>query len=108
MSDNNDPKSFDPFQVWRRMRDASMDAWANAMTLTANTEAYARTTGAMLDASLTASIPLRQFIENAMGQALQQYNMPSRADFISLAHSDRDRDRRSGCQTRLAPTTAPS
>src|SRR5450755_1141541 len=67
------------------MRDASMDAWANAMTLTANTEAYARATGAMLDASLTASIPLRQIIENAMGQALQQYNLPSRADFISLA-----------------------
>ena len=85
MSDNKDPKSFDPFEVWRRMRDASMDAWANAMTLTANTEAYARATGAMLDGSLTASIPLRQIIENAIGQALQQYNLPSRADFISLA-----------------------
>jgi hypothetical protein len=85
MSDNKDQKSFDPFEVWRRMRDASMDAWANAMTLTSNTEAYARATGAMLDACLTASIPLRQIIENAMGQALQQYNMPSRADFISLA-----------------------
>ena len=84
MSDNNDPKSFDPFEVWRRMRDASMDAWANAMTLTVNTQECARATGAMLDAYLTASIPIR-IIENAMGQALQQYNMPSRADFISLA-----------------------
>ena len=76
--------SFDPFEVWRRMRDASMDAWANAMTLTVNTQECARATGAMLDASLTVSIPIR-IIENAMGQALQQYNMPSRADFISLA-----------------------
>src|ERR1039457_892845 len=85
MSDNNDPKSFDPFEVWRRMRDASMDTWANAMTLTVNTQECARSTGAMLDAYLTISIPLRQIIENAMGQALQQYNVPSRADFISLA-----------------------
>jgi polyhydroxyalkanoic acid synthase PhaR subunit len=84
MSDN-DSKSFDPFEAWRGMRDSSMDAWAKAMTQTVNTEEYAKASGVMLDAYLTASIPFRQMLEKAMGQALQQCNMPTRADFISLA-----------------------
>lgn len=82
---NNDGKPFDPFEAWRGMRNVGMDAWAKAMTEAVNSEEYAKTSGAMMDAYLTASIPLREVLEKAMAQALQQMNMPTRADFISLA-----------------------
>lgn len=86
MSDSNpENKSFDPFDAWRGMRDASLDAWSKAMIEAVNTEAYAQSSGAMLDAWLTASIPFREMLEKTMVQALQQLSMPTRADIISLA-----------------------
>ena len=85
MSEPNEIKTFDPFEVWRGMRDASMDAWAKAMVQAVNTETYAKSSGAMLNAYLTASIPFREMLEKTMMQALERVNMPTRADFISLA-----------------------
>ena len=85
MSEPNEIKTFDPFEVWRGMRDASMDAWAKAMVQAVNTETYAKGSGAMLNAYLTASIPFREMLEKTMTQALERVNMPTRADFISLA-----------------------
>jgi polyhydroxyalkanoic acid synthase PhaR subunit len=85
MSESKENKTYDPFEAWRGMRDASMDAWAKAMVQAVNTEAYAKASGAMLDAYLTASIPFREMLEKAMTQALERVNMPTRADFISLA-----------------------
>ena len=82
---NNDGKPFDPLEAWREMRNVGMDAWAKAMTEAVKSEEYAKTSGAMMDAYLTASIPLREVLEKAMAQALQQMNMPTRADFTSLA-----------------------
>jgi polyhydroxyalkanoic acid synthase PhaR subunit len=82
---NNEGKSFDPFEAWRGVRNVGMEAWAKAMTEAVNSEEYAKTSGTMLDAYLTASIPLRDMLEKAMAQALQQMNMPTRDDFISLA-----------------------
>jgi len=80
-----DGKAFDPFEAWRGMRDAGLEAWAKAMTEAVNSEEYAKATGVMLDAYLTASIPLREMLEKAMTQALEQMNMPTRADFTSIA-----------------------
>ena len=86
MSDSNkDGPTFDPLQPWRGLRDAGMDAWAKAMARAVNTEEYAKVNGAVLDACLTVSIPFRNMLEKAMGQTLEQVNMPTRADFISLA-----------------------
>ena len=82
---NNDGKPFDPFEAWRGMRNVGMEAWAKAMTEAVNSDDYAKASGAMMDAYLTASIPLREVLEKAMAQALQQMNMPTRADIISLA-----------------------
>jgi polyhydroxyalkanoate synthesis regulator phasin len=78
-------QAYDLFESWRVMRDAGMDAWAKAMVETVKNEDYARVTGTMLDAYLTASIPFREMVERTMAQALQQFNMPSRADITSLA-----------------------
>jgi len=62
-----------------------MDAWAKAMVQAVNTDAYAKATGAILDAYLTASGPFREALEKTMTQALQQFSMPTREDFVSLA-----------------------
>ncbi|MFZ0588961.1 MAG: poly(R)-hydroxyalkanoic acid synthase subunit PhaE [Bryobacteraceae bacterium] len=78
-------ESFDPFQAWREIRDRSMDAWAKAMVEAVKSEDYAKASGVMLDAYLTASIPFREMLEKTMAQTLQQMNMPTRTDFTSLA-----------------------
>jgi hypothetical protein len=75
----------DPAAAFRELRDSYLDAWAKATVDVVNTEAYAKATGATLDACLSASSPFREAMEKAMPQALQQLSMPSRADFISLA-----------------------
>jgi hypothetical protein len=78
-------QAYDLFEPWRVMRDAGMDAWAKAMVEAVKSEDYARATGTMLDAYLTASIPFREMVEKTIAQALQQFNMPSRADLIAMA-----------------------
>lgn len=83
MSESN--AAFDPFDAWRKMQEVNMDAWAKAMVQAVNTDAYAKATGAILDAYLTASGPFREALEKTMTQALQQFSMPTRDDFISLA-----------------------
>ncbi|MCC6491815.1 MAG: hypothetical protein IT424_02215 [Pirellulales bacterium] len=86
MSENGtrtDP--LDPTGVLKGMRDAAMTNWAQMMTHLVNTEAYAGATGAMLDASLSASAPFRKLMESTMAQSLANLNMPSREDFIRLA-----------------------
>jgi hypothetical protein len=78
-------KDYDPIGAFREMRDKYLDAWAKAMVETVNTDAYAKATGMMLDTYLTASQPLRETLEKILPQTLQQLNLASRADFISLA-----------------------
>jgi hypothetical protein len=78
-------KSYDPFEAWRGLRDANMDAWSKFMIESVNSEAYAKATGAMLNNYLEASGPFREGMEKAMTRALEQLSMPSRADFVSLA-----------------------
>jgi hypothetical protein len=78
-------KDYDPINTFREMRDNYLDAWAKAMVETVNTDAYAQATGMMLDTYLTASQPFRETLEKVMPQTLQQLNLPSRTDFISLA-----------------------
>lgn len=85
MSEPNNSKPFDPFEAWRDMRDDSLDAWSKLMIQTVNSEEYAKASGAMLDTCLTASIPFAEMLKKAMAQALQQANMPTRADIVSLA-----------------------
>jgi hypothetical protein len=81
----DDTNPFDPFGTARAMRDANIEAWSKAMQQFVNTEAYSQATGAMLDTYLTTSAPFRKVIEQTMTQVLQQFNMPTRSDVISIA-----------------------
>jgi hypothetical protein len=78
-------KDHDPMNAFREMRDGYLDAWAKAMIETVNTDAYAKATGMMLETALTAYQPFREALEKVMPQTLQQLDLPSRGDFISLA-----------------------
>ena len=75
----------DPTGMFKEMRDSSMDAWAKMMVETVNTDAYAESTGKMLDAWLSSSAPFRKAIEKSMTQALSSMKMPSQEDIIRLA-----------------------
>ncbi len=78
-------KSFDPFEPFRGLRDAYLDAMSKTMIDAVNTESYAQTTGAMLDYYLTASAPFREALEKSMLEALQQLSLPSRQELGALA-----------------------
>jgi hypothetical protein len=82
---NGDFNPFDPAGMLKNMRDANMDAWAKMMGEFVSTEAYAESTGAMLDAWLTSSGPFRKVMETSMSQALAQLNLPTRDDVIRIA-----------------------
>jgi polyhydroxyalkanoate synthesis regulator phasin len=58
---------------------------AKTMVETVNSEAYAKASGAMLDATLTMSAPLREGQEKSMLQVLQQLSLPSKQDIVALA-----------------------
>jgi hypothetical protein len=82
---NKDPRPVDPFEAWRKLRDSSLEALSKTMIEAVNSEAYSSMTGTMLDTYLTASGPFREAMSKSMVQALQQMNLPTRADFESLA-----------------------
>jgi len=75
----------DPLGIWRQSQDAMFDTWSKAMVDMVNTEAYAETTGRMLDAYLTLLAPVRKAMEQTMPPLLAQLNLPSRAEVVSLA-----------------------
>ena len=85
MTDSNDFNPFDPTGVFKEMRNTNMNAWAKMMVDFVNTEAYAESTGVMLDAWLTSSGPLRKLIASTLSQTLVQLNLPSRDDVTRIA-----------------------
>jgi len=82
---NGSEKAFDPFEGFRGMRDTYLDVLSKTMIEAVNTESYAQATGAMLDGYLSASAPIREALEKAMVQTLQQLSLPSRQEVAGLA-----------------------
>jgi len=79
------PNPLDPFGTMRAMRDSTLEAWSKMMIDMVNSDAYAQATAKFLDTYLTASQPFQQMIEKTTNQVLTEFNMPTRADVISLA-----------------------
>jgi hypothetical protein len=82
---NGNFNPFDPTGALKNLRDESMDAWAKMMTELVNTEAYAESTGAALDAWLSSSGPFRKLLEATMVHTLNNLQLPTRDDVITLA-----------------------
>lgn len=82
---NGEFNPFDPTGMLKEMRDANMDAWSKMMIDLVNSEAYATSTGAMLDAWLSNSGPFRKAIDASLTKTLAQLNLPSRDDVTRLA-----------------------
>ena len=76
---------FDPFGVWKPIRDANMDAWSKAAIEFTSSEAYTQATTQLLDSYLTASQPFQKLIEQTMTRTLAALNMPSRGEVTGLA-----------------------
>src|SRR3954453_15887604 len=83
--DHADSKTFDPFEKFREMRDAYLDATSKTMIDAVNSDAYAQASGAMLESYVTASAPFRAALEKSMIQALEQLSLPSRQEIAALA-----------------------
>ncbi len=86
MSEQKSQKTeFDPFAPWKQFQEAGMQAWAKRMSEAVASEDFAKSMGQYLDSYLEASAPMRRQIEEAMEKYLQQMNMPTRSEVISLA-----------------------
>jgi tetrahydromethanopterin S-methyltransferase subunit G len=75
----------DPMETFREMRNAYLDLWSKNMIELVNSEGYAQASGAMLDNYLSATAPFRETFEKTMSQTLQQFGLPTSADFAGLA-----------------------
>lgn len=84
-ADASKEKKSDPMEMFRGMRDAYLGAMAKTMQEAVKTEAYAQTSGAILDNYLTASGPVKEALDKSMLQALEQLSLPSRMDVLSLS-----------------------
>ncbi|MCG8450654.1 MAG: hypothetical protein MI725_13880 [Pirellulales bacterium] len=81
----NTTNPFDPTQMFKEMRDSSMDAWAKMMVELVHTDAYAEASGKMLDAWLSSSAPLRKMMESCTSQMLANLKLPSLHDVNRLS-----------------------
>lgn len=78
-------KTADPLGQLREVRDSYLGIWAKALGEVVNSDAYSQVSGVLLETALTTSSPIRDAQKKVMISALEQLNMPSRADFVSLA-----------------------
>jgi hypothetical protein len=81
--ENNKPA--DPFEPFRGMRDAYLDAMSKVMVNAVNSEEYAQMTGVLLNSTLTMTAPFREALDASMVKALQQLSLPSRQEVAALA-----------------------
>lgn len=76
---------FDPLGFWRSAQDATLDTWSKTMIELVNSQPYAEATARMMDAYLSMSIPVRKLLAQTMEQTLGDFNMPTRAEVVSIA-----------------------
>ena len=75
----------DPFAPFKQTQKAWLDAWAKTMGEAVAGEEFAKAMGQYLATYLETSAPMRRQIEESMEKYLQQMNMPTRNEVVSLA-----------------------
>lgn len=81
--ESNTPE-FDPLAFWKQFQTAGMNVWTQAMNDVVASEDFAQNMGHYLDAYLAAALPQQQLMKQ-VDQYLQQMNLPSRPDLLSVA-----------------------
>ncbi|MHB1134543.1 MAG: hypothetical protein ACYC4L_19400 [Chloroflexota bacterium] len=72
--------AMDPFETWRKMYDATEQAWTNALKEMTTTPSYVEAQGKMLEVFLA----YQKLIRDAMSTQLTSFNLPSRDDVSRL------------------------
>lgn len=86
MSDKTQGQTdFDPLAMWKEWQTASLNAWAKTMSETVAGEDFAQSMGQSLTDYLETTTPIREQVEKTIEQYLQQMNMPSRQEVVSIA-----------------------
>jgi hypothetical protein len=67
------------------LRDAYLETWSKYLVEEVNSESYAQASGAALNSYLKAAAPFKDPAEQVILRTLQQFHMPTSADFAGLA-----------------------
>jgi polyhydroxyalkanoic acid synthase PhaR subunit len=76
---------FDPFAPWVQFVDRWVQSWSGVMSETVANERFAASMGEQLEGMLEATRLVRQQMKVSMDQYLQQMNLPTRDQVVSLA-----------------------
>jgi BMFP domain-containing protein YqiC len=75
----------DPFGIWKKTRDATLDAWSQPMIDFAQSDEFVRFAGTFLDQALGLAQPVQDTVQKNMAYALAYLNMPTRDEIMSQA-----------------------
>ncbi|MCA9991048.1 MAG: hypothetical protein KDE29_08585 [Anaerolineales bacterium] len=85
MSEKPKTESPDPFAPVIQISDLMMQSWADVLSQTVTSPAFAKSMGEQMQGFLEGTKLVRQQMQAAMEQSLQQLNVPSREQIVSLA-----------------------
>ena len=75
----------EPFEAFRKMRDAYLEGMSKVMIDAVNTEEYTQSTSGALTNYLALMAPFREALDKSMAIALDQFSLPSRDQVAALA-----------------------
>lgn len=85
VSEKPKTESPDPFAPVIQISDLMMQSWADVLSQTVTSPAFAKSMGEQMQGFLEGTKLVRQQMQAAMEQSLQQLNVPSREQIVSLA-----------------------
>jgi hypothetical protein len=79
------PASPELMAQWKQFLDQWIEAWSRILGQAMGTEHFAKLMGQSLDQFLVAQAPLKKAADQAIEQALQSLNLPSRSQLTGVA-----------------------
>lgn len=83
--DKAEKRGSDPTAPWMEFFDTWTKAWADTMSETVASKSFAESMGQQMESSLDALTLVRRQVSELMEQYLQQMNLPTRGEVLSLA-----------------------
>jgi polyhydroxyalkanoate synthesis regulator phasin len=85
VSEKSKSENLDPFAPIIQMSDLMMKSWADVLSQTVTSPTFAKSMGEQMQGFLEGTKLIRQQTQTAMEQSMQQMNLPSREQIVSLA-----------------------